>query len=385
MSDVLDQPTTVRANQSDIFAHTGPGTLAGRYLRQFWQPICLAREVAEGQARPARLMGEDFAVYRTEAGTIQVIDARCAHRGALLWLGKVESDGIRCPYHGWKFDCSGQCVDRPLENPSQNHTIKVASYPTLEYLGLVFIYLGEGTPPELPRFEIHEEENRIRRVNCRLLEHNYFQELENLCDPAHVPFVHNPFFDTAGGKAKAVHVARTSWGLAVSLASPWPGVAFVGMPNQFQIGGAISNPGSLSTAWVVPVDDQSCRRYFLSSPLIGSASESRTAAAHTDHVNTEGITTTRKILSGDEKLEDYFDRLPGLQYQGLQDQVIVGSQGRIANRANERLGASDKAIVALRRMWKSELQAIENGGELTKWVWSRELASLIDKDWDWTD
>lgn len=367
----------------DVFAHTDPGTPAGRYLRQFWHPICLAREVAPGQARPARMMGEDFAVFRKADGTPHVVDAHCPHRGALLWLGQVENDGIRCPYHGWKFDCSGQCIDRPLENPAQNQSIAVKSYPTEEYLGLVFVYLGKGEPPPLPRFAIHEEETRIRRVNGRLLAHNYFQELENLCDPAHVPFVHNPFFDHAGGKPKPVRVARTAWGLAVSLASPWPGVAFVGMPNLFQIGGAISNPGSLSTAWIVPVDDENCRRYFLSSPLAGTASEGRSAAAHSEQVNTEGIAATQRILSGEDKLEDYMDRLPGLQYQGLQDQVIVGSQGRIANRARERLGASDKAIVALRRLWKAELEAQSNGAALTPWTWSPELARQIDTDWDW--
>ena len=242
---------------ADVFVHTGPGTLAGRYLRQFWQPICLAREIATDRARPARLMGEDFAVFRGADGRPHVIDARCAHRGALLSLGHVEGDSIRCRYHGWRYDCSGQCVEQPYENPERARKIAIGSYPAEEYVGIIFVYLGaQSPPPLLPRFDVHEEPGRVLRVSCRLLEHNYFQELENLCDPAHVPFAHQPFFDRSADKLKPVRVGRTAWGLVVSLASPWPGVAYMGMPNLFQIGGAVSNPGALSTAWIVPVDDE---------------------------------------------------------------------------------------------------------------------------------
>src|SRR5438067_666556 len=97
--------------------HAGPGTLAGRYLRQFWQPVALGADVAPGTARTIRVLGEEFTLYRGQSGTPFLVDHRCAHRGAQLSLGWVEDDCLRCFYHGWKYDSSGQCVEQIAEDP----------------------------------------------------------------------------------------------------------------------------------------------------------------------------------------------------------------------------------------------------------------------------
>src|SRR5262245_25926510 len=94
---------------------TGPGTIAGRYLRSFWQPVLRSADLAHGQAKPVRIMSEDLTLYRTDSGVAHAVDSRCAHRGALLSIGRVEKETIRCPYHGWAYDGAGQCVDQPLE------------------------------------------------------------------------------------------------------------------------------------------------------------------------------------------------------------------------------------------------------------------------------
>src|SRR4051812_47838118 len=99
------------------FVHTGPGTLAGRYLRRFWQPVYVADALPPSVAMPIRIMSEDFTIYRGESGTPHVVADRCAHRGTLLSLGWVEEDCIRCLYHGWKYDGGGQCVEQPGEGP----------------------------------------------------------------------------------------------------------------------------------------------------------------------------------------------------------------------------------------------------------------------------
>ena len=98
--------------------HTGPGTLAGKYLRTFWQPVYRSKDIAAGQAVPIRIMSEDFTLYRGDSGTPHVVSPRCAHRGTQLSLGWVEEDCIRCFYHGWKYEPSGQCVEQPGEEES---------------------------------------------------------------------------------------------------------------------------------------------------------------------------------------------------------------------------------------------------------------------------
>src|SRR5262249_53035312 len=154
------------------FSHTGPGTLAGRYLRRFWQPVARAEDLPPGRARPIRVMNEDFTLYRGESGTPHVVAPRCAHRGTQLSTGWVEGDCIRCFYHGWKYDASGQCVEMPAEDPTFPPRIKVASYPTQEYLGLIFAYFGDAErddtgalrPPPLPRYPFLEDPDPARSV-----------------------------------------------------------------------------------------------------------------------------------------------------------------------------------------------------------------------------
>src|SRR5262245_59618302 len=140
--------------------HVGPGTLAGRYLRQFWHPVYRAHDLPAGRARPITILGEEFTLYRGEDGTPHVVDFRSAHRGAQLSTGWVEGDCMRCRYHGWKYDGAGQCVEQPAEDASFTAKVRIPSYPTREYLGLIFAYLGDAEagdggamrPPLFPRY-----------------------------------------------------------------------------------------------------------------------------------------------------------------------------------------------------------------------------------------
>src|SRR5947209_10503790 len=115
------------------FAHTAPGTLAGRYMRTFWQPICLSQDLPARRALPVKVMSEEFTVYRAEDGRPHVVAFRCAHRSAQLSTGRVEGDCIRCLYHGWKYDSGGQCVEQPAEDPGFAARGRGAAYPTREY------------------------------------------------------------------------------------------------------------------------------------------------------------------------------------------------------------------------------------------------------------
>src|SRR5579871_1411111 len=161
---MLNGTTTGHYSQSDYtdFAHAGPGTLAGEYLRRFWQPVYRAIDLPPGHAKPIHIMGEDFTLYRGEGGTPHVVAFRCAHRGTQLSTGWVEGDCIRCFYHGWKYDAAGQCVEMPAEDPSFPPKVRIKSYPAQEYLGLIFAYLGDDAPPPLWRFPVMEQPGIIQ-------------------------------------------------------------------------------------------------------------------------------------------------------------------------------------------------------------------------------
>src|SRR3954471_16750138 len=118
------------------FEHTGPGSLAGRYLRRFWQPVSRAVDLKPGQAVPVQLMSESFTLYRGQTGSPHLVDFRCAHRGTQLSVGWVEDDCIRCRYHGWMYDGSGQCVEQPGEDAAFVSRVRFRSYPIREYIGL---------------------------------------------------------------------------------------------------------------------------------------------------------------------------------------------------------------------------------------------------------
>jgi 5,5'-dehydrodivanillate O-demethylase oxygenase subunit len=185
------ESATPRYTEADYidFAHTGPSTLAGRYLRLFWQLGHLARDLAPGHAKPLRIMSEDFTLYRGEDGKPHVVAPRCAHRGTQLSTGWVEEDCVRCFYHGWRYDQTGQCVEMPAEAPSFPPKVCIKSYPTEEYLGLIFAYLGEYEAPPLPRFAELETEGLLL-TDTYLRACNYFQSLENTPDEVHLNFVH---------------------------------------------------------------------------------------------------------------------------------------------------------------------------------------------------
>src|SRR5438094_1034831 len=184
---VSDKPANgqaTRGQEQVDFVHTGPGTLAGRYLRGFWQPVHRAQDLSLGRAKPTRILGEELTLYRGEGGAPHLLAFRCAHRGTQLSTGWVEGDELRCFYHGWKYGPDGQCTEQPAEPEPYCQRIKIRSYPVKEYLGLIFAYLGEGEPPPLPRYPDFEA-NGVLETSTYLRRCNYFNNLENQLDPVH--------------------------------------------------------------------------------------------------------------------------------------------------------------------------------------------------------
>src|SRR5581483_4342813 len=144
------------AEENELLTRTGPGTAAGKLLRRYWQPVALDEELPAGGAPLAvRLLGEELVLYRDDAGRPGLLGLHCAHRGADLSYGRVEDGGLRCIYHGWLYDVSGQCLEQPGEPAGSTfyQRIRQPAYPCVEAGGFVLAYLGGGEAPPLPGWE----------------------------------------------------------------------------------------------------------------------------------------------------------------------------------------------------------------------------------------
>lgn len=369
-------------NDYDRIVRTGPGTIAGRYLRSFWLPVAQAGDIAAGRAKPLRIMSEDFTLYRGESGAPQVLAPACAHRGTLLSTGWVEGDAMRCFYHGWKYGPDGRCIEAPAERDGFCNTVSIRTYPTREYLGLIFAYLGDGEAPAFPRYADLEAEGVCETSSYRR-DCNYFNNLENQCDPVHVAFAHRTSAFTEGGLIGVPQVAaeETDWGLALKAQRPGGGlrVTQFGMPSMIHIKSSPSGPDgkwSDMVAWRVPIDDL-CHNSFNIHlhHLTGAAAERYRAAQAQKPVERRSVAEWgAAVRRGEIHIEELKDHP---EIVGIQDDVAQLGQGVIADREHEYLGRSDVGIILLRKLWLRELDAIESGKPLKAWHWSSGLDATV--------
>jgi len=359
------------------FEHTGPDTLAGRYLRTFWHPVYVSEQLQPGWTAPIKILNEQLTLYRGESGTVHLVDFRCAHRGTQLSTGWVEDDCIRCRYHGWMFDASGQCVEQPLEKQSFASRMRIRSFPVEEYLGLVFAYLGEGDPPPLPRYPRMEREGLLEwAFTPRAC--NYFNELEN--DPEHVPFTHrDPKLPRGVFKmADDVQVEESAWGIAQH--RTYPGHVLIvqhGMPN---VRSTAHGRGAEVFRFKVPVDDEHMVSFEVELfPM--SAEEAEQRREKRKNRNLTGDVEARaqlsqEILEGKRRLIDVeLDPPPGVSLFNLQDDVTQAGQGPVRDRAHEHLGWSDHYVVLLRSIFQREMRALAEGRPLKHWELTDDLVN----------
>jgi 5,5'-dehydrodivanillate O-demethylase len=366
------------------FVRTGPGTLAGRYLRRFWQPVYVAERLKAGQAMPIRIMGEDLTLYRGESGSPYVLDFRCAHRGTQLSVGWVEGECIRCFYHGWKYDGAGQCVEQPAEGESFAAKVRIRSYPTRQYLGLVFAYLGEGDAAPFRRYPQLEAEG-VLDVSSYARQCNYFNTLENGVDQAHVPFTHARSNFTRFGlnwDIPKITAEETNYGVAM-YGTRSNGIARVNhylMPNILYIKGSPDESSEMwreAFAWRVPIDDVSHASFNLSLVHItGAAAERYKEQRRQRRSSLAALPSAREmadaVLAGKLSIHEIEDR-PDIV--NIQDHVAQEGQGAIPERDSERLGRSDAAIILMRKIWLRELRALSEGGRLKDWILPDKLAA----------
>ena len=366
------------------FAHTGPGTLAGRYMRSFWQPVSRAQDLPAGHAKPLKIMSEDFTLYRGETGAPHLVAFRCAHRGTQLSTGWVEGDCLRCFYHGWKYDGSGQCVEMPAEDPSFPPRVRIKSYPTEEYLGLIFAYLGEGEAPPLPRYPDFEPEG-VRDVRRYVFDCNYFNNCENGPDEVHVCFVHRDSSLAAIADVAVISAEETEYGLVQYGTRPGLPVRVSHwlMPNMLQFQTYPPDPEASqigwtdSIAWRVPIDDERHSSFIVNlAHVTGDLARRFTERRETQRAQlTVPFSEIGKaILRGDLSVQDVEQRAD-VSRINTQDYVAQCGQGTIADRAHERLGRSDVGVILLRKLWARELEALATDQPLKQWRRPARLAA----------
>ncbi|RIX79640.1 aromatic ring-hydroxylating dioxygenase subunit alpha [Acidovorax cavernicola] len=341
----------------------GRGTPMGELLRRYWHPVGLASDAGETPRR-VRVLGENLILFRDRQGRPGLLHERCAHRGASLYYGRTEDEGIRCCYHGWMFAVDGQCVDQPCE-PNNNHCARVRQpwYPVEERYGLIFAYLGPlDRKPLLPRLELLEnlgegefleaDDSSIGGGGPAIIPCNWLQHYENVVDPYHVPILHGSFsgtqfvaqmglmpdvsFDYYDLGIRSMQLRRLPDGSVHRRVTEamLPTLRVVPSPRVEEYG-----PCSL-IGWVLPIDDTHFRIY--------SAGRVREVGA---------LGQIRSRMNG----KAWTDLTPQEHQMFPGDYEAQVSQGDITAHNEENLATTDRGIAMLRRFLVKQVQAVKSG------------------------
>ncbi len=374
------------------------GTPMGDLFRRYWQPAILSGELPEKDGPPVRvrLLGENLLAFRDTDGEVGLVDALCPHRRAAMFFGRNEECGIRCAYHGWKFDRHGNCTDMPSEpvgTPLQAK-VKIKAYPTVEKGGVVWTYMGpKEQQPAPPDYEWLRAPAKNRFVSKTWEDCNWLQAMEGGLDTAHSSFVHNEFIGNSNSlrnqdRSPSIEVERTDYGYYyVSTRRLLDGSNFVRlyhyvMPNQqmrsgtvkFLKGAGDEDPHAVPKIdghlWV-PVDDEHTFVYNWTC-AVGDEGfpegyvdrwESFMGRGKEDLI--PGTYQLKRNLSNDYMIDRELQRTKtysGIKGLNTQDYALQEGMGPIVDRSEEFLGTSDRAIVAMRRMLIEATKTVENGG-----------------------
>jgi phthalate 4,5-dioxygenase len=375
----------MRRKDSEDLVRVGPGTAMGELMRQYWMPAAMSSELARDGA-PMRLMllGEQLIAFRDTAGRVGVMDHRCPHRCASLFMGRNEAGGIRCIYHGWKYDTEGNCLDTPnlADQPDFKNRIKAKAYKTVERNGLIWVYMGSrNEAPPLPQIEATLLPESEVNIVFAQRECNWLQALEGEIDTSHFGFLHAGAVDpaqvpqdsllrfTVGERAPDYHVSETECGtMYAAYRGAGPGRTYWRFAN-FMLPFWTQTPQGKFTehlhnrAWV-PMDDH--HTMFVSlvwrrhPPAVGPDRQGRMLPGFQrifDHLPNTTDWHGRWRLKGrfeNDWLIDREQQKNGGSYSGItgihqQDQAITESMGPVTDHLFEHLAPSDKMIMATRR------------------------------------
>lgn len=382
---------------NDSLTRVGPGSDAGEVLRRYWQPAALLDELQSGRpVVPVRLLGEDLVLFRDSQGELGLIGRQCPHRGADMCFGRLEDNGLRCPFHGWHFNRQGQCVEQPAEpDGSRMHErIKTKAYPVVERNGIIFAYMGPGEAPAFPNFDCFRAPDSHVFAFKGLWECNWLQALEVGIDPAHASFLHRflqdedpdegygrQFRDKAANTEipmtrllreyprPEIDVEETDYGLRLTaLRHMDDGRTHVRITNQI-FPEAICIPMSREmtiTQWHVPVDDENCYWYSMFTSFGAPVDKE---VMRKQRLEEHSLPDYRPLKNKHNNYGYDPAEQTKLTYTGMgldinvHDQWAVESMGAIQDRTQEHLGKSDAGIIRYRRMLRGAIDALKNGDE----------------------
>jgi phenylpropionate dioxygenase-like ring-hydroxylating dioxygenase large terminal subunit len=373
---------------NEIVSRVGPGTAMGNLLRQYWVPALLSRELPSPDSDPVRvlLLGEKLIAFRDTHGRIGLIQSHCPHRGASLFFGRNEEAGLRCVYHGWKFDVHGQCTDMPNEPAESDFKskVKALAYPTRERGGIVWAYLGpRETPPPLPDFEANMLPDGVGEVDAVQRHCNWLQALEGDIDTAHLGFLHMGLADanamkpgtfgyyTIKDRAPRYAVVDTPGGSMYGAYRPAePGITYWRIAHFLLPCHVLIPTGALGRqvllrSWV-PMDDEHVMFFN-----IGAPGTTRSMDFNQVPPNTTGWYgrfrvdwTSANDWGLDRQKQHSRQSYTGLPNVHIEDQAITESMGTLLDRGQEHLGSSDAMIIRTRRRLLAAATALSERGTL---------------------
>ena len=408
------------ATDNETLTRVGPGTPMGEFLRRFWTPVLLQQELPDPDCPPVRvrIFGEDLVAFRDTEGRVGLLEELCPHRQTSLFFGRNEESGLRCIYHGWKYDVHGDCVDMPTEGPESNFMgkVKIRSYPARDGGGLIWAYLGpkESVPPQLPAFRFMDVPPEYRLHTKYVRECNFLQAIDGGIDSVHTNFLHagldryrrdEEFNQRVAGSsdldlryrtidtAPQFFAKRSGYGLLVASRRT---VADEGKYywrfNQYLTPYYSMTPRGGGGHAFVPIDDTNCWSFNLESrvdrPFTGEERERAHAGIAADPDLAGGIHMNERIpgtyraaanLENDFLIDRGMQRtknFTGVVGTGTQDSMAQITMGAIVDRTKEHLGITDVGIIQARRLLLEGVTQLQDGLPPRE-AWSPEAYSVV--------
>jgi phthalate 4,5-dioxygenase oxygenase subunit len=413
--------------ENETITRTGPGTPMGDVLRRYWMPILLERELAQPDGEPVKVqvLGERLVAFRDTNGRLGLLDEFCPHRRVSLWLGRNEDCGLRCVYHGWKFDVEGNCIDQ-LNEPGENgfaEKVHIKHYPTIELGGIVWTYMGppEKQPPP-PCFEFTQVPDNHRQVSKVIEECNWLQALEGGIDTSHAPILHraltastlrpgiDPRSPFVRGGPPVLEVDMTEYGYRYAGVRKLPEggryvrayhyiMPFTQLRPSSLFGASLaadsrdSGPGHF---WV-PMDDHTCMvwnfqfRFATDEAFTDEDRREYGTGNGPDHVDQTTFRAKRNTQNnwGIDRQVQKSETYSGIEGVNTQDRAVQESMGPIVDRSQEYLGPADKAIIAMRRLLLQAVKTVQAGGSPpaidTSYYTLRAIERIIPDGEEWRD
>jgi phthalate 4,5-dioxygenase oxygenase subunit len=382
----------LRREDNERITRVGPGTPGGELMRRYWQPALLSEELVENDGAPVRvrLLGEDLVAFRDTMGRIGLIDAYCPHRRASMFFGRNEECGLRCVYHGWKFDVEGNCVEIPSEPPESDfkRKVKMTSYPTHESGGIIWAFMGPADAMDCPPdFEWLRAPVTHRHITKTYEDCNYLQGLEGGLDPVHSSFLHSVFTDKNRirnrEKRPVIEVEATDYGfhtyssLRVDEERHYVRKDHYVLPFHQIRAGTRSYSGAPHPVpkndghiWV-PIDDE---KTWVFNWAISVDENAPLTPEYMYRFDKKDGRTKDDFIPGtyylkQNRANDYlidrevqktqtFTGIPGVN---TQDYAIQEGMGLIVDRSKEHLGTTDRSIIMIRKLLLEAVAAVERG------------------------